>query len=465
MKGETSLPMAEPAQATAHGQKLWRTGTLVYTTAGLVVLFCWLLWGDFAWQMKERSVTSVVQLMFLKFQASDSLAGWLIGSVPQALGLIFGPIIAYKSDRHRGPWGRRIPFLLVSTPLVVLSMLGLAFSPEIGGFFHSLFGLSVGSNTAVLFSLGLFWTAFEVATIIANSVFNGLINDVVPTQVIGRFFGFFRALSLLAGVAFNHWLLKMAEDHYVWIFLGVATLYGVGFGLVGFRVKEGEYPPPPPAGPSRGVAGFFVAAIGYLRECFGIPYYWWFYLFISISWMAFMPINMFSIFFAKSLQMDLGFFGNCLAATFAISFVLAYPLGALADRFHPLPLGLCMQALYAAVVLAGGYFARDPASYSVVLVAHGVVSGAWMTSTASISQRLLPRSQFAQFGSAAGIVGSIFGIATGPIVGFFLDQTHHVYRFTYFISGGLDLLALTCGWVLYRKFLALGGPRGYVAPE
>jgi len=63
--------MAEPAQATAHGQKLWRTGTLVYTTAGLVVLFCWLLWGDFAWQMKERSVTSVVQLMFLKFQASD----------------------------------------------------------------------------------------------------------------------------------------------------------------------------------------------------------------------------------------------------------------------------------------------------------------------------------------------------------------------------------------------------------
>jgi len=118
------------------------------------------------------------------------------------MGLIFGPIIAYKSDRHRGPWGRRIPFLLVSTPLVVLSMLGLAFSPEIGGFFHGLFGLSVGSKQPSS-SPWFILDGIRSRDIIANSV-STADQRCCSHAGIGRFFGFFRALSLLAGVAFNH---------------------------------------------------------------------------------------------------------------------------------------------------------------------------------------------------------------------------------------------------------------------
>jgi hypothetical protein len=41
--------------------------------------------------------------------------------------------------------------------------------------------------------------------VIANAVFGGLINDVVPPALIGRFFGLFRAVSLLAGIIFNFW--------------------------------------------------------------------------------------------------------------------------------------------------------------------------------------------------------------------------------------------------------------------
>ena len=35
---------------------IWTAGTLVYTLSGLSLLFCWLLWGDFALSMRERSV-------------------------------------------------------------------------------------------------------------------------------------------------------------------------------------------------------------------------------------------------------------------------------------------------------------------------------------------------------------------------------------------------------------------------
>ena len=66
---------ALPPAADRPAPKLWTVGTLTYTAAGLTVLFSWLLWGDFAWSMKERSVTPVVQLLLKKFQASDTLAG------------------------------------------------------------------------------------------------------------------------------------------------------------------------------------------------------------------------------------------------------------------------------------------------------------------------------------------------------------------------------------------------------
>src|SRR5580765_6898830 len=77
-------------------QKTWRVGTLTYTTAGLVALFAWLLWGDFAWSLKDRAVPPVVQLLLKKFNATDLILGVLTGSLPAAIGLFLGPIISYK---------------------------------------------------------------------------------------------------------------------------------------------------------------------------------------------------------------------------------------------------------------------------------------------------------------------------------------------------------------------------------
>lgn len=464
MNHSASPEVASEAKASAM-QKVWTRGTLTYTAAGLAVLFCWLLWADFAWQMKERAIGSVVTLLFSQHRASDFLTGLLIGSLPQAIGLIFGPIIAYQSDHYRSRWGRRIPFLAFSTPFVVLSMVGLAFSPALGGWIDRLLGpYSPGANGVVLICLGLFWTLFEFATIVANSMFGALVNDVVPVEVTGRFFGLFRMLSLLAGIGFNYWLLKEAEQHYFWILIALAALYGIGLGSVSFFVKEGEYPPPPAARPNRGVRAFVEAARDYFKECFGIPYYWWYYAYIPISWMAFLPINLFSLYFAKDLQMDLAMYGKCLSVTFACSLIMAYPLGALADRLHPLRLGLVIQGFYAVTAFLGGLYAVNSNSFAVALVAHGVISGAWMTATASIAQRLLPKEQFAQFGSAVGTIGAFTSMITAPLVGMILDWTHHVYRYTYFISSGLTVLALLCGVVLYAKFRACGGPDRYIAP-
>jgi MFS family permease len=440
-------PDANPARIPGEKPpKIWSAGTLTYTTTGLVVLFCWLLWGDFAWSMKDRAIPPIVQLLLSKFGASNMVVGLLFGSLPPALGIILGPVIGYKSDRHRGRWGRRIPFLLIPTPIAVLAIVGLAFSPN-------------------LIFLALFWMLFEFATVIANSIYGALINDVVPQPVMGRFYGLFRALSLIAGIIFNYWLFGDADRTYVWIFLGMGAVYGIGFTMMCLKVKEGEYPPQPPMDAGRNVHGFIHATKTYFQECFGNSYYWWFFGAMTVGGLAMGPVNLYSIFFAKSVGMGLPMYGHCLALTYCFSLFLAYPLGWLADRFHPLRLTIGTLILYAMVTLWGGLFARDPRTLAIALVGHGVVAGIWQTGTASIGQRLLPKAEFAQFGSAGGAIGSVAWMMLAPLSGLLLDHVHRDYRYTYLIGFGLTIAGLLGFLVLHSKFMALGGPERYVAPE
>ena len=85
--------------------------------------------------------------------------------------------------------------------------------------------------------------------------------------------------------------------------------------------------------------------------------------------------------------------------------------------------------------------------------------------TASIGQRLLPKMKFAQYASALAIITSLGVMLVGPVVGKFLDYTHHVYRYTYFISCGIAVAAFLTGLALYSAFLKRGGHTSYVAPE
>lgn len=460
----TAPPTTPPKDKTSPA--LWRAGTLTYTTGGLVILFLWLLWGDFAWAMKDRAIPPIMQLLLKQFNASDMMTGLLLGSLPPAIGLILGPIISYRSDRHRGRWGRRIPFLLIPTPFAVAGILGLAFSPVLGAQVHGWLGtISPGLNTCVLVSLGIFWMLFEVATIIANSVFGALINDVVPQPLLGRFFGLFRALSLIAAIIFNFGVLGKAETTYVWICIGIGALYGIGFTLMCLKVKEGEYPDVVPMDAGKNVKGAWQTVRSYFQECFGNPYYRWVFIACAVSGLATGPVNLFSYFFAKSLGMSLETYAFCLGLTYCISLVLAYPTGWLADRIHPLRLAIGILALYAFVTFCGGLFATDARLMAIALVAHGIVAGGWATATASLSQRLLPKAEFAQFASAGGIIANISWMLLAPACGFVLDRLHHDYRHTYFMGFALAIAGLTGLVVLHGKFMKLGGPANYVAPE
>lgn len=451
------------ASADASNRR-WTTGTLVYTSAGLIALFGWLLFGEFAWQLKERSLNATTQLFLKRFAASDFLVGLLVGSVPAALGMLVAPIVSVRSDRHRGRWGRRIPFLLIPLPFVVVSMAGLAFSPKVGAYVHGALGAdSPGLNTCVLGVFAAFWVVFEVASIVANTVFGAFVNDVVPRELIGRFFGLFRMVTVLDGIIFNYLLLEHAEEYFFWIYVGTGLFYGIGFTLMCLMVKEGKYPPVEEvAAVDR--PGRWESLKTYFRECYTKPFYLWVFAAVVFCAMAFEPVHSFSIFYAKSLNVDLKVYGAYLAGSYVVSLVTSYYLGYMADRFHPLRVGMVVMGLYIPVTILGALFGTTAQSFCYAFLTHMIISGFYYAAMASIGQRLYPKMKFAQFASAAFLLQSGLRAILPPSVGAILDASGHNYRLTFVASGTLATIGLAALIVAHHKFMKLGGSKGYEAP-
>ena len=432
-------------KALSSGKK-WTVGTLSYTASGIVTLFCLLLLGDFSNSIKDRSIYQIVQLMFKTYGASDFLNTLMIVSLPCVLGLVLSPIVSVHSDRCRSRWGRRIPYLALTTPVAALAIAGFAYSPAIGRAVAELLGTE--ANPAILWTLGIFWGLFEAATVISGAIFGALVNDVVPHQLLGRFYGLFRIVSLLCGILFNFWFLGFAATHSHVLFLSVAIVYGVGFLYMCLKVKEGEYPPPE----KTERRGIFSSIAEYCRECYSKPYYLLIYFFGTAMALSISPVNSFSMFYAQDLKIDMDIYGKFLAVTYMISFVLSYFLGMLADRIHPLRASILFMGLYCVMGILSFFFIHDTTSYGVAFIAHGVLAGGYLTVSASLFQRLLPRSQFAQFSSAGGLINSIVMILLVPVIGKFLDWTGHQYRYTYLLGGVLALLSVILGVLLYGQF-------------
>lgn len=436
-------------------------GTLAYTKAGLIVLFLWLLFGDFAWMARERAVTPLTQVLLKSYHVSDTAIGFLLGSIPSALSMVLLPVVSYRSDRCRSRFGRRIPFLLATVPAVSLSLVTLAFVPSLARKADTMLGPhSPGLNVCFLMIFSVVWVVFEVSAIVGNGLFVALINDVVPQQIIGRFFGLFRIVGLAVGLSFNFFLMGKAETHYMVMFVALGVLYGVGFGMMCVRVKEGNYPPPA----TQHYEGILASVRRYFRECFALPFYRMIFLLFGLANVVFIPVNAFSLFFARSVGMSLDAYGKALAIGMLCTMLLSYPLGSLADRLHPLRIGIASLALYLLLSVAGALWASDEWTFGIIFVAHVIVSGIFMTGVSSLGQRLFPQSMFGQFFSAASMVSSVFLFVLTPIVGIVLDFSGSVYRLTFLMSGVLAALTILTFVFVLRYYNSLGGDRSYAAP-
>ena len=169
------------------GEKIYSVGTLRYTRRGLLVLFLWLLGGDFALVFFENIFGRFIPIYLNDLHASNTFIGVVTGSFAGLVNIFFLPNLSIASDRCRGRWGRRIPFLLLSIPCTVGSVIMIGFAPEIGAWLHGGLGrwLPVGSAALTLGLLGCFAVSFHLWNMVLVNAYNWLLRDVVPQELMG----------------------------------------------------------------------------------------------------------------------------------------------------------------------------------------------------------------------------------------------------------------------------------------
>jgi len=457
----------------------YHVGTLSYTKGALGRLYFWLLWGDFCYFMVETVVPSIVPLKFKHLGASNFLMGIVLMTIPRLLGSTLNPIISFKSDRFRSRWGRRIPFIVVTMPFLVLCFLGLAFVDEISHWLRWAFpvlGNSFPQTTMTLIVLSVFLIIFDFFNTFVTSVFWYLFNDVVPKEFIARFMSWFRMVIMVTGMVYNWLVFKHAETHFQGIFIGAALLYLFGFGAMCLMVKEGEYPPP--LENTDGRKGLVSSIKTYVQECMTLPHYWHLFLVGMTSSIA-GACNMFNIFFqTKSMGLTLQMVGWLGIAGAAACFVFVPVSGWLADRYHPIRVvlwGMSLSLLTIPINLIWLFWKPDPWIFfyfslgQTVFIACPIAMLLQMKDP-PLLMRIFPRERYGQFCSARAMLDSIIGIFSGTLAGAYLDILTKLYgeRTAYcliplwaFVFSALSLFFMVR---LYRSWQSYGGDESYQPP-
>ena len=180
--------------------------------------------------------------------------------------------------------------------------------------------------------------------------------------------------------------------------------------------------------------------------------------------LVFVPVNTYCIFYAQSLGISLKRYGEYMSYSFVGSFVLAWVLGVLADRFHPLRGTICTVGLYGLLSIAAFCGISGEMTFAAALIGQSVICGAYTTISASLLLRLLPQDRFAQFNSASGILNALANIVAVPFFGFLMDKSGSNYRLLFLFAAVLAAAAVTLALVFYRQFVKHGGPAHYRAP-
>ncbi len=466
--------------AEGSSPQTFRCGTLTYTKIGLVSLFVWLLWGDFCFTIMETVVPSILPLKLKSLNCPNWILGAIMTTIPNFLTVTVTPYIGVKSDRCRSRWGRRMPFIVSTLPFLCISLIVLGWSEELSKHLQNgipfLAGFPQAAITIAL--IGVVMVIFQFFNQFINSIFFYLFNDVVPASHLGRFAGAFRIVGTGASALFNWFIFPHAQTHMHEIFLGAAILYGVGFGVMCFFVKEGKYPPLDESQTKK--IGRIASLKLFFKESFCERFYW--YLFASAGVMAFASAAWsFSMFISLEMKMNLEMLGKYNTILMLVGMIATYFAAKYIDRWHPLRVytyvviftmtGPAMNWIWIFIDLPGHIYFYLSLGAQLLYAFMNALSAACVV---PLSMRLFPHSRFGQFSSAQGIVRSLCAIVAGVVMGAYFDILRIVfvdnpspdfcYRFSFIWSTSACLLNFSVICLAYRRWNALGGDRHFHPP-
>ncbi len=462
------MKFVSSAQSTVNSPLLsgYSVGSLTYTRRGIVTLFGWLLWGDFAFTFFEQVLGRFLPLYLKDLNASNTVIGITAGCFAGLVNVVFLPGISQWSDRFRSCLGRRIPFLLVVTPLAVIALLGIGFAPEIGGwmFQHAVIKVApwITMSTVLLSFLCTFAILFHFFNMVLVNAYNWLLHDVVPQVFMARFLSWFRIVDTVASVLFLWYVFPTMLDHRRETFSAIGVFYLLAFMLMCWRVKEGEYPDPEPRPSGSNILSRYYA---YFRDCLSLPIYRNFFIaYVLVAVGSSCPGSFVMLYARDNLNLDMDNLGRIFAYAALASAILYVPVGWLCDKFSATQVTLTSLIFLVTIPLSAFFLVVDKSSFLIYSIVAMIPWVSWTLGSLVLSMHLFPEEVFGEFSAGLNVFGCGGSILGYYLIGILMDFNGSDYRAAFlwkvFFFGSAILPML----FVFRDWKRNGGPDNYIPP-
>ena len=400
---------------------LTRTKTLLYS-AGSVGAGAFFAFNNF-----------VLPQLLKAAGAGDLLTG-LLSSTRSIEGAIIQPTIGALSDRTRGRFGRRRPFIAVGIPLSAAFFVVAATQ-------HDVLGLTIG-----IFLFSIFFNA-------AADPYVALLADITTVSERGILQGVSTAIQLASQVAFLALISTASAGGGIpsWSYLLVAGLMVGTFAVTVFGVRE-----PPIVDLTEERLGFrrYVAELTEHRQA--MRYLAAIFVFM-VGFSAVLPyLTLFiTVDIGQSEQVALAL----AAGTLLVTAVAAVAFGKVADRAGAKPVLLAGWGILAIAAFGGIVIQRLPETIAVVVLA-GIGNGAATAAGWPLLASLVPPEKTGVFAGLKAAAESI-AIPASVVVAAEVFLPRFSYRGVFVLLAGAILVAIA----ILGRFVQPPHPNAVAVPD
>lgn len=457
-------PYSEKMSFSSLKHETWTVGTLKYTWKQLFLVgTIMLLAKQMMCTVCYTLVPSVKPLLLDSVHADAKQIALIITTIPSILNAILCPILSTMSDRTRTKYGRRIPYLIFSAPILALTLILISFHVEAAEVLTKLFP-AIQCNWG-LWYLALMIFVFQVAFLFPGTAVYYLEADVIPQKCFGQYM----ALGSIVGTAvtslFNFFLLDFTVKNLKLSFTAFGIAYVAVYLLQFFVIKEGEYPPVDDKVTKEGSMArqTWEYCLMFFRQCFTRKIYVFLALATGLNAASNVCRGMYNILFVtKDLKIDLKTVGEIGGVSGIISAVSIYFFGKLMDKTHPMFIYFLGGLLVMVVNVFGFFFCWGVKTYYVIAVATTLMYAFQNLANTPLLVKLLPTDKYGQYCSGNAIVNHI-SLIIGSALGGIVTQ-HFGYRVMFVWDFFVTALATGALIVVYFEWKRYGG-KNYQAPQ
>jgi len=352
-----------------------------------------------------NSIILPIRLLdFLEESQKNTFLG-LLTFAGLVLAMITQPIIGAISDRSSFKWGRRRPYILIGTILVLL------FLPGIG---------LVGSFTGIL----LVYCMLQISSNTAQAPYQAFIPDLVPQNIRGRASGVKNVLEILGGIA----LMRLAaflmeryfghgEDYWLWMALGALAVVFLVTGLFTVLAVKEQTVTGSPRLPLSTVYKSF--KIDLKHHGFG-----WFLAARAVLGIPGVVLQIFALYYLMDyigIANPAAAAGDLLVVVGVCLLAMVYPAGRLSDKIGRKPV-VVFSGFLGALGVVSLFFSQNYTSIMLSGALLGIANGILLSSSWALATDLAPIGEEARYLGVTNLAmagGSALARLIGPAIDFF----------------------------------------------